>query len=105
MSGAGLQSIPLQQNDINLLQQQSIYPAPQSSVLGAGLQASGLQTGSLDPNASEYEDWSDLQLQLPSDLGEMLGEDPGIGPSLNGAFGDVAGNSGQGQHHLWGSGF
>lgn len=96
--GASRQSIPLQ-GDISLLQQQGMYAGPQTSVLG-----SGLQTGSLDHTVSEYEDWSDLQLQLPSDLGEMLGEDPGLMPSMNSAFSDATGvgNNTHGQHHLWG---
>ena len=43
--------------------------------LGGGLGPS-LGGGGGAGGGSEYDDWGDLQLQLPSDLGEMLGADP-----------------------------
>ena len=54
-------------------------------IAGSGFDSVGSLGGGLGPSlgggggaggGSEYDDWGDLQLQLPSDLGEMLGADP-----------------------------
>ena len=42
---------------------------------GAGMQSMDLQSMQPQTNQQQSDDWNDLQLQLPSDLGEILGGD------------------------------
>jgi hypothetical protein len=77
--GYGLVSPPPSQHQRHSLDLGAslLSPQPFSSSLGVGGYGGAASPGGTTAGGGEmYDDWGDLQLQLPSDLGEILGDDP-----------------------------
>ncbi|KAL4443541.1 hypothetical protein ABPG75_011278 [Micractinium tetrahymenae] len=81
-----------------------LHPGPAGGL--GGFASGGLGLGA-SAGGGRVEDWGDLQQQLPSDLGAMLGSEPALSPQQSplkpppGAGGEAGGGGGSG---LYGSG-